>query len=50
MVKQVGKRPGAHRPKGSVSEHTVLAQEMRKTLIEAAAVRLAKQGKVYAIP
>lgn len=54
-----GKRPGAGRPAGSVSGHTILAQEMRKALIEAAAeewgpiikslVRLAKQGEVYAI-
>ena len=51
-----GKRSGAGRSKRSVSGHTVLAQEMRKALIEAAAeewgpivksfVRLAKQGEV----
>jgi len=32
-----GKRPGAGRPKGSVAKHTLLAQELRKRLIEAAA-------------
>lgn len=54
-----GKQPGAGRPKGALAGHTILAQEMRKALIEAAAeewgpivkslVRLAKQGEVYAI-
>src|SRR5215813_11909968 len=54
-----GKRLGAGRPKGTLASHTVLAQEMRKALIEAAAeewgpiikslIQLAKRGEVYAI-
>src|ERR1041384_2590071 len=54
-----GKQPGAGRPKGSVASHTILAQEMRKALIEAAAeewgpiikalIYSAKHGEVYAI-
>jgi hypothetical protein len=54
-----GKRPGAGRPKGTVASHTILAQEMRKALIEAAAeewgpivkalITSAKHGDAYAI-
>jgi hypothetical protein len=51
-----GKQPGAGRPKGALAGHTILAQEMRKALIEAAAeewgpslIYSAKHGEVYAI-
>lgn len=54
-----GKRKGAGRPKGALANHTLVAQEMRKRLIEAAAVHwddiikglifAAKHQDVYAI-
>jgi hypothetical protein len=53
-----GKRPGAGRPKGTIAGHTLLAQEMKKALIERAAeewgpiidalIHNAKHGDTYA--
>jgi len=37
MAQRGGKRPGAGRPVGAIASHTLLAQEMRKALIERAA-------------